>query len=167
MSRSCISPFLAAVGALACATSAATAGRIASVTSLDGRGTCVARVAARVLPAWARSGFTSPRPRMPYVLGANGSIAAILWADPLLSPPSSNHNNKILWVSRLSTGTGTDLHISARRIVGSTLVGPLIERRVRGGPGPSIINLPAAGCYQFRLRWSGHTDTLRLDYVAN
>lgn len=130
-------------------------------------GTCRARVAARVLPTWARSGFTARKPRMPYLLGARGSIAAILWADPLLSPPPKDHNNKILWVSRLSTGTGTDLRIFARRVVGSTLIGPVIKRRVRGGPGPSIINLPTAGCYQVELRWSGHTDTLRLDYLGD
>jgi len=36
-----------------------------------------------------------------------------------------------------------------------------------GGPGPSIINLPVAGCWRFRLRWSGRTDTIDLRFVAN
>jgi len=42
-------------------------------------------------------------------------------------------------------------------------VGPQVARRVGGGPGPSIINLPATGCWPFTLRWSDHTDRLDLD----
>ena len=122
---------------------------------------------ARSLPIWARAGFSDPEPRMPYVLGAHGSIAAILWADPLLSPPPKNHNNKILWVSRAPTQPGSDLRISAQRVENSRAVGHTVTRRVRGGPGPSIINLPTAGCYRLSLHWSGHADTLNLDYAPN
>jgi hypothetical protein len=39
------------------------------------------------------------------------------------------------------------------------------NRHVDGGPGPSIIDLPKAGCWTLDLRWSGHTDTVRLEYV--
>jgi hypothetical protein len=35
---------------------------------------------------------------------------------------------------------------------------------VGGGPGPSIIDLPQAGCWHLALKWSGHTDTMRLTY---
>jgi hypothetical protein len=37
---------------------------------------------------------------------------------------------------------------------------------VPGGPGPSIIDLPAPGCWTLHLSWSGHTDKLKLHYVA-
>jgi hypothetical protein len=37
---------------------------------------------------------------------------------------------------------------------------------VPGGPGPSIINLPAPGCWTLHLSWSGHRDELKLRYVA-
>lgn len=37
---------------------------------------------------------------------------------------------------------------------------------VPGGPGPSTIDLPAPGCWTLHLRWSGHTDELKLHYVA-
>ena len=87
-------------------------------------------------------------------LAAAGNILAILWADPLLSPPAKNHNNKILWVSRVSTVPGSDLRITAQRMIGTTAVGTPAYRSVMGGPGPSIINLPASGCWQFQLRWS-------------
>jgi hypothetical protein len=35
-----------------------------------------------------------------------------------------------------------------------------------GGPGPSITDLPAPGCWTLRLSWSGHTDELKLRYMA-
>jgi hypothetical protein len=37
-------------------------------------------------------------------------------------------------------------------------------RVVPGGPGPSIVNLPQAGCWRLTLAWSGQTDTLDLAY---
>ena len=106
----------------------------------------------RVLPEWARTGFTDPRPRMPYVLGDGGSIVAILFAQPLTSPPSDDHNNKILWVSPVADGSS--LHITATLQDGSATV----TRVVDGGPGPSIIDLPKSGCWHFDLQWA---DTLR------
>ncbi len=115
---------------------------------------------------WARGGFSDPRPRMPYVLGRALKIAAILWADPLQSPPPRDHNNKILWVSHGPSVPGSDLRISAQQMMGSRLVGAPAARRVMGGPGPSIINLPSAGCWRLTLRWSGRIDILELRYVA-
>jgi len=103
---------------------------------------------------------------MPYVLGEAGKIAAIQWADPLVSPPSARYNNKILWVSRRPTTPGSDLQISAQKVVGNIRVGRPVRRTVTGGPGPSIINLPSAGCWQLTLRWSGRRDTLDLRYAT-
>ena len=120
-----------------------------------------------MLPVWARSGFSDPKPRMPYRLGRAGRIAAILWADPLRSPPPQDHNNKILWVSHAPATPGSDLRISAQRMAGSTPIGRLVARSVMGGPGPSIINLPAAGCWRLTLRWSHTTDVLDLRYAPN
>lgn len=143
----------------------------ASRTGASGAGSlrssvCRATVIVGVLPVWARGGFSDPRPRMPYVLGRAGKIAAILWADPLRSPPPKDHNNKILWVSHAPPVPGSDLRISAQRMTGSTPVGASVNRRVMGSPGPSIVNLPAAGCWRLTLRWSARVDTLDLRYVA-
>ena len=121
---------------------------------------CVSPVPSRVLPEWARSGFSDPRPRMPYVLGDSGDIVAILFAQPLTSPPSADHNNKILWVS--PEADGSSLHITATLQDGSTTV----TREVEGGPGPSIIDLPKSGCWHFDLQWADTSDTLDLAYVA-
>ncbi len=131
-------------------------------------GACASAVAYGSLPTWARAGFDLPSLAMPYALGARGDIVAVLWArhDPLVVPAPPGRNNKILWVSKLPVAIGSSLEITARRLVGGTTVGPVQRRTIAGGPGPSIIDMPAAGCWQFTLRWSGHTDTVDLAYAA-
>jgi hypothetical protein len=99
---------------------------------------------------------------MPYVMGDHGRIVAILWANPLHSPPLANRNNKILWVARVVPVLLGPLRIQA------TLDGTsqTVTREVSGGPGLSIINLPRAGCWSFNLSWAGSRDHLELRYVA-
>ncbi|GAA4572330.1 hypothetical protein [Planotetraspora kaengkrachanensis] len=121
---------------------------------------CAADLPSRVLPKWARTGFTDPEPRMPYVLGDRGDIAAIIFGYPLTAPPLPDRSNKILWVSRVPLDPGDPLRIEAR-LAGS---GTVVERTVLGGPGPSGIDLPRSGCWHLTLRWSGHTDTMSLRY---
>jgi hypothetical protein len=128
---------------------------------------CASQVKAGVLPPWARTGFSDPKPRMPYELGRAGDIAALVFGFPLLSPPPRTHNNKILWVSRVATNPGSNLRIAAQRMNGTQRVGTPVSRSVTGGPGPSIIDLPASGCWRLTLRWSGRVDSLDLNYVAN
>src|SRR3954471_24854639 len=110
-----------------------------------------------VLPSWARTGFSERAPKAPHVVGEEGRIAAIVFGDPLAAPPAKDRANKILWVSRDSQQPGSDLHI--RAVDGSRVVNRVVE----GGPGPSIVDLPA-GCWQLTLSWSGRTDTLALRY---
>ena len=102
---------------------------------------------------------------MPHVIGGQGNIVAILWArtDALHAPPLGQRPNKILWVSRLATKPGAPLRILA------TLDGSrrTADRSVAGGPGPSYVDLPAAGCWTLHLTWSGHRDRLELGYVAS
>lgn len=124
---------------------------------------CRSEVVDGVLPTWARAGFTDPRPRMPYVLGDSGRIAAVLWGT-LNSPPAADHTNKILWFSHVRLAPGSDLRIQAQRMNGTTRLGSPVTRSVTGGPGPSIINLPAPGCWRLTLHWSGWTDHLDLQY---
>ncbi len=137
-----------------------------SSSAVSSAGRCVPDVIYGVIPSWARSGFSEPKPRMHYELSGDGDIAALLWAYPLLAPPPTTHNNKILWVSHISTN-GSPLLIAARRVIGSKVVGQVVKRQVAGGPGPSIIDLPVAGCWRLNLRWSGHSDVLNLNYLAN
>jgi hypothetical protein len=114
-----------------------------------------------VLPVWARAGFSDPEPRMPYVLGHRGQIAAVLFGLPFQAPPPADHNNKILWVPRVTQDLGDTLRIEAR-LDGA---GPPVVREVPGGPGPSVIDLPRPGCWHLTLHWSGLTDTLELRYL--
>lgn len=102
---------------------------------------------------------------MPHVLGARGDIVAILWArkDALHAPALANQNNKILWVSRLRQVPLSPLKIRAT-LAGT---GTTVYREIAGGPGPSYVDLPAAGCWTLDLSWSGYKDELKLRYVAS
>jgi len=117
-----------------------------------------------VLPRWARTGFSSPRPRMPHAIGRKHRIAGLIFEYPLVSPPARKRSNKILWVSRLRVQQTGDLVIGAQRMLGRRRIGKAVKRSVDGGPGPSIIDLPAPGCWRLSLAWSGHRDTLDLRY---
>lgn len=102
---------------------------------------------------------------MPHVIGTRGTIVAILWArrDALHAPLTGAEANKILWVSKVSLQPGSPLRIRA------TLTGTdrTVTRQVLGGPGPSYVNMPAAGCWIMNLSWSGHQDQLALRYAAS
>jgi hypothetical protein len=127
---------------------------------------CHSQLHRAVLPTWARAGFSNPRQPMPFALGRSARVVAIPFG-PLESPPAATHNNKILWVARTPARAGENLTIRAQRMTGIRRVGQPVSRIVRGGPGPSIINLPSPGCWQMTLRWSGHHDQLDLAYRAN
>jgi hypothetical protein len=118
-----------------------------------------------VLPPWARGGFSARRPRIGHELGRAGHILAIVWGR-LYSPPSRSRSNKINWVSHVRDTPGRTLHIEAQRMNGRTPVGAPVRRQVPGGPAPSIINLPSAGCWRLTLHWSGWVDQLDLRYGA-
>jgi hypothetical protein len=123
-----------------------------------GSSSCSGVVVTGALPAWARSGFSDRVPVMPHVLGTNGAIIAILWADPpLYAPPKRSENNKILWVTRDASAAPLVIH--------ATLGGSKAAVTRRITVGPSIVNMPSAGCWTFQLAWHGHRDTLRLPYT--
>ena len=126
--------------------------------------TCGSTVQKGPLPVWARDGFHPPTTRVPHVLGRSGAIVAILFAYPLEAPPPTNHNDKILWVSRLPYTWRATLRISAQRMNGTQPLGAPVQTNIKGGPGPSLINLTTPGCWRLSLRWAGHTDSLDLHY---
>jgi hypothetical protein len=125
-------------------------------------GVCRSAVKTGALPDWARSGF-SPGASVPYVLGDRGDIVAVLLGDPLHAPPLPGKESKILWVARVGTDSApTGLAIEAR-LANSDLV---VTREVANGPGPSIVDLPQAGCWNLSLSWAGHKDALAIVYQA-
>lgn len=131
---------------------------------------CHASVDDGVLPTWARAGFSDPEPRARHILGERGRVVAILFGPALYAPPSAGVNNKILWVTGPTDApqepqADTDLVIDAS-LAGTTTTA---RRVVPGGSGPSIIDLPVAGCWHLDLRWGSRTqdrDALDLEYVA-
>jgi hypothetical protein len=125
---------------------------------------CQSRVDRGVLPVWARSGFSARAPRLAHVVGRSARIAALLFGPRLSSPPGAGVSNKILWVARIPLSAPSDLRISAQRMAGRRLLGKPVARSVQGGPGPSSIDLPAAGCWRMTLHWAGRADTLDLVY---
>ena len=155
-------PQPSAARASAAQASAAQAGTAqAGVVTSNG---CAGEPPVSPLPVWARSGFHPANLAMPHVMGEAGNIVAILWAprDALHSPSLQDRTNKILWVSRIPLVAPNPLVIKAT-LADSTRTATVA---VPGGPGPSIIDLPAPGCWNFHLTWSGHTDELKLRYVA-
>lgn len=135
---------------------------------LTGVGGCQTTLPSRVLPAWARAGFSVRDPRMPYVVGREGRLAALVFAQPLTAPaPTDGRNNKILWVVHPLPGpvrrgaAGPDLVIHASLVGGTASV----VRTVPDGPGPSIVDLPTPGCWHLDLSWSGLTDSMNLYYA--
>jgi hypothetical protein len=127
---------------------------------------CVVNVPRAALPAWARAGFSDPHPRAAYVRSRNGDMVAILFAQPLSSPPSAEHSNKILWVARPEPAAATSsVRDPALRIRASLAgVSTTVTRVVPDGPGPSTIDLPEPGCWHLTLRWQGRSDVLDLAY---
>jgi len=125
---------------------------------------CQPHVVYGVIPLWASNGFHPAAYHLNYELGRSGRIVALLWAQPLRSPPSPRYENKILWVSHVPVN-GSAMLIRAQRMTGTRDVGAPVTETVIGGPGPSYVNMPAPGCWRMTLTWSGHRDSLDLDYV--
>ncbi len=110
------------------------------------------------VPVWARAGFTGTT-YPPFAYSAGGNLVAIVFGDPLTAPPANDHSNKILWVAH-GYPPG-DLVIAGR------LEGADRTARIDTGasPGPSIVDMPAPGCWHLDLRWGDHTDTIDLRWA--
>ena len=90
-------------------------------------------------------------------MGLQENIVAVLFGWPLQDRPTGLHQNKILWVAR--TGSGP-LHIAATE----QGTGQTVTKELADGPGPSHVDMPAAGCWQFTLSWSDQHDELFIRY---
>lgn len=120
------------------------------------------------LPEWARSGFSGDA-RATYAMSYGGQILGVLFGYPLSQPPSQGRNNKILWVAGPASQAPRDP--SAGPDYNDLLIdaqlngrGEPVQRRIAGGPGPSIVDLPSPGCWRLALRWGGRTDVMDLQY---
>ncbi|MFU8852871.1 hypothetical protein ACNAW0_18060 [Micromonospora sp. SL1-18] len=155
-----------AAGCTTAAPSATPATTTAASPAVPAATGCASRVETGALPDWADEGFSNVPATIPHVFGAQGEIVAVLFAHPLVWERNDGINNKILWVSRPAP-TPSDPTSAADLLITATLDGTdtRVTREVPGGPGPSIIDLPQAGCWHLDLRWSGRTDTMDLVYA--
>ena len=93
----------------------------------------------------------------------SGAMVAIIFADPLISPALPNLGNKILWVTNDDDSATGSLHITGHLEGGTATMTTVVD----GGPGPSLIDVPVAGCWQFDLSWGSHRDTIAIPYAKS
>jgi hypothetical protein len=123
-------------------------------TTPAGSSACTGNISTATLPTWARAGFSPDGLHTPHVFGTKGEIVGILFVELRAHQPDGI-NNKILWVAKDGHGT---LHISAKLEGSNTTATRTVNL------GPSIVDLPAAGCWQMTLTWPGYSDTIALQY---
>jgi hypothetical protein len=125
-----------------------------TTTPPAGSSACTGNISTATLPTWARAGFSPEGLHTPHVFGANGEIVGILFVELRAHQPEGT-NNKILWVAKNGHGT---LHITAQLEGSDTTATRTVDL------GPSIVDLPTAGCWQMTLTWPGHSDTIAFRY---
>lgn len=114
-------------------------------------------------PVWAQGGWTHPGVTpwsVPWALGSGGQAVAFLFAKQLVaggSPRIDGTNNKVLWVAK---------GIAPNFVVAGTPPGGTLPVVTVNG-GPSIVDVPAAGCWKFHLTWGSAQagSTINLDVL--
>ena len=153
-----VAPLAAAVAVLA-VVGAVVLIRPASSDSVGVQPSACGPVEDKVLPTWARTGFSDPVPSAAYITSQSGHVVAILFNNPLNSPPKAGEGNKILWVADNASG-GDDLIIDGKLENGTATM----HTTVPGGPGPSGITVPVPGCWQFTLTYGVRHDVIDIPY---
>jgi hypothetical protein len=124
----------------------------ASGTGVAPAGSACAPLQTGAPPVWARGGF-SGNSYPPFATSSSGDLVGLVFGDPLSAPPAPTHNNKILWVERNGART---MEVTAR-LEGSDEVS-----HQQLDVGPSIVDMPAAGCWHLDLRIGDRRDSLDL-----
>jgi len=116
-------------------------------------------------PVWAQGGWNVVKGQpwsVPWAMGTGGQAVAYLFARQLVagsSPRVDGTNNKVLWVAK---GNPSNFVVQAIP-PGET------QATVTVNGGPSIVDVPAAGCWKFRLSWGqggAASSTISLDVLA-
>ncbi|TMF71513.1 MAG: hypothetical protein E6H82_14825 [Chloroflexi bacterium] len=115
-------------------------------------------------PVWAQSGWSvakgAPWP-VPWASGTNGDAVAYVFATQLVagsSPRVDGSSNKVLWLAKDSS--------AAANVSGHPLGKSQPVVTIAGGP--SITDVPTAGCWTFRLTWGSsgqHSSTINLEVL--
>lgn len=117
-----------------------------------------------VPPVWAQGGWqhlVSGAPwAVPWAKGTGGQAVAFLFAKQLVagtSPRIDGTNNKVLWEAN---GGYSNFVVEAIPPGGT-------QALVTVNGGPSIMDVPSAGCWKFRLTWGSPqaSSTINLDVL--
>jgi hypothetical protein len=117
---------------------------------------CARNVTTALLPVWARAGFSPGGFHWRHLVSDNGQMVAVLFGPLRVHQPAGTFN-KVLWIARAGFGP---LRIRAQ-LEGTSRTA---TRKLPNGPGPSYVNMPAAGCWHMSLSWPGQHDTIALQY---
>jgi hypothetical protein len=117
-------------------------------------------------PVWAQDGWSvakgTPWP-VRWALGTQGDTVAYLFATQLVaggSPRADGSQNKVLWEAKDSP-SGANVLVEGQPSGSSQPV-------VKIAGGPSITDVPTAGCWTFRLSWGSngqHSSTINLEVL--
>jgi hypothetical protein len=111
-------------------------------------------------PVWAQGGWSNAKGTswpVHWAFGTHGDTVAYVFAKQLVagaSPRADGTQNKVLWVAKDSP-----VWVEGRPLGQSQPV-------VTIAGGPSITDVPAAGCWTFRLSWGSsgqHSSTINLE----
>jgi len=99
-------------------------------------------------PTWAQVGWNQPQAPwgVPWALGTGSDAVAYVFATQLVagsSPRVDGTNNKVLWVAK---GGPPNFVVEAHPLGAGQPV-------VTIAGGPSIVDVPTAGCWTFHLTW--------------
>lgn len=117
------------------------------------------------MPDWIRHqiGSSAPNDSVIYVVASPSDAAGILFGYPLRAGHPTNPNNKILWlVDGLPTGSSLDISGNAA----DSSVAPVRQSVpfIASGQAPSIVDLPAPGCWHLQLAWAAHAAAVDVPY---
>jgi hypothetical protein len=139
--------------------SAVAAGPTASQLS-SGCGTTPVRSGG--IPGW---GASAGVPNLPTVMAHEGNLVGAVFGYPLVAPArETGAQNKVLWIVR-EPRDGSDLVLTLRPAGGGDAV--TVSEPAGSSPGeiyPSIVDVPAPGCWHVVAEWNGHRATLELSY---
>jgi hypothetical protein len=136
---------------------------VVASASVVGGGCGTTSVYQGALPAWAESAQVPDPSR--YVMSHEGDLVGVLFVSPLVAPArTQGPNNKILWISSVPRD-GSTLTLTLAPLAGGTAV--TVTQPADSEPGeiyPSIVDVPASGCWSVVAEWAGHRATLELPY---
>ena len=118
-------------------------------------------------PVWAQGGWSVTKGRpwpVPWAFGTQGDTVAYLFATQLVaggSPRVDGSQNKVLWEAKDSP-SGANVLVEGHPLGNSQPV-------VTIAGGPSITDVPTAGCWTFRLSWGSNgerSSTINLEALT-